>query len=106
MYDNCKRNLKKQREFYARPGQKIIDVYVANKEKKKEEVIKLMEAKIIELGVTTVSKHLADFNILNTFDIPYNLLKDKEKFKQEMKKRSELDQFMIENNCYHIQIKQ
>ncbi|GIZ16395.1 hypothetical protein [Capnocytophaga catalasegens] len=106
MYDNCKRNLKKQREVYARPGQKIIDVYVANKEKKKEEVIKLMEAKIKELGVTTVSKHLADFNILNTFDIPYNLLKDKEKFKQEMKKRSELDQFMIENNCYHIQIKQ
>lgn len=106
MYDNCKSDLAEQRRTYAPPGQRVIDVYVNNKTKPRETVIKLMEQKINDLGPSTVSKHLANPEILNTFDIAYENLKDKTKFWNEMKKRMELDDMLKENNCYHIQIKQ
>ncbi|WP_048509728.1 hypothetical protein [Chryseobacterium sp. FH2] len=65
-----------------------------------------MEQKINELGPSTVSKHLANPEFLNTFDVAYGALANKTTFWNEMKKRSELDDMLKENNCYHIQIKQ
>ena len=106
MYDNCKSNLAEQRRTYAPPGQRVIDVYENNKTKSREVVIKLMEQKINDLGPSNVSKHLANPELLNTFDIAYGNLSDKTKFWNEMKKRTELDDILKENNCYHIQIKQ
>lgn len=106
MYDNCKSNLKEQRNTYKAPGQRVIDVYENNRSKSRDSVIKLMEQKINELGPSNVSKHLANPEILNTFDIAYGNLKDKNKFLSEMKKRAELDEILIENNCYHTQINQ
>ena len=106
MYDNCKSDLAEQRRTYAPPGQKVINVYANNTSKSREAVIKLMEQKINELGPSTVSKHLANPEILNTFDISYGNLKDRTKFWNEMKKRTELDDMLKENSCYHIQIKQ
>ncbi|SFI50061.1 hypothetical protein [Halpernia frigidisoli] len=106
MYDNCKANLKEQRTTYKAPGQRVIDVYVNNSSKSRDAVIKLMEQKINELGPSTVSKHLANPEIVNTFDISYGNLKDKTKFLSEMTKRPELDVILIENNCYHTQINQ
>lgn len=106
MYDNCKSDLAEQRRTYAAPGQKVIDVYVNNKSKPRDTVIKLMEQKINDLGPSSVSKHLANPEVLNTLDISYGNLKDKTKFWNEMKKRSELDDILKENNCYHVQIKQ
>ena len=106
MYDNCKINLQEQREIYASPGQKIIDVYVIERSKSRNYVIDKMEAKIKEIGPSKVSKHIADPSILNTFDISYGKLTDKIKFWNEMKKSIELDEILNENKCYHIQIKQ
>ena len=106
MYDNCKANLQEQRRTYKTPGQRVIDVYENNRSKPRDTVIKLMEQKINELGPSTVSKHLANPEVLNTFDISYGNLADKTKFWNEMKKRPELDDILKENNCYHIQIKQ
>jgi predicted chitinase len=106
MYDNCQNDLAEQRRTYAAPGQKVIDVYVNNKTKSRDAVIKLMEQKINQLGPSTVSKHLANPELLNTFDISYDNLTDKTKFWNEMKKRLELDEMLKENKCYHIQIKQ
>ena len=107
MYDNCKKNLEEQKRTYQAPGKKVVQVYEDNYLiKSREEVIKLMEQKIIELGPTTVSKHLADPIRLNTFDISYGQLKDEQSFWNEKKKRKELDKILKENRCYHIQIKQ
>ena len=76
MYDNCKKNLEEQKRTYQAPGKKVVQVYEDNYLiKSREEVIKLMEQKIIELGPTTVSKHLADPIRLNTFDISYGQLR-------------------------------
>jgi predicted chitinase len=106
MYNNCQSDLAEQRRTYAVPGQKVIDVYVSNKTKSRETVIKLMEQKINELGPSSVSKHLANPEVLNTFDISYGNLSDKTKFWNEMKRRPELDEILNENKCYHVQIKQ
>lgn len=90
------------------PRQKVIDVCVeeTNNNKSKAQVVSKMEAKISELGSSTVSKHLANPKELNTFDVAYGRLTDKTKFWNEIKKRTELDDVLVENNCYHIQIKQ
>lgn len=46
-----------QMALYMAPGKSVIQVFVDNPGKPKDEVIALMEAKIIELGPETVSKH-------------------------------------------------
>ena len=108
MFKNCKADLKQQRTVYKAPGQKVIDVYVeeTKNNKSRVEIISKMESKINELGPSTVSKHLANPAVLNTFDIAYGRLTDKTKFWNETKKRTELDDILVENSCYHIQIKQ
>ncbi|WP_051263812.1 DUF4280 domain-containing protein [Tenacibaculum ovolyticum] len=108
MYDNCSVDIEEQRATYATAGQKVIDVYLSEtkKGKTREKIILLMEQKIKELGPASVSKHCSDPNILNTFDISYSKLNDKNSFWEEMKKRSELDKILKENKCYHIQIEQ
>ncbi|REC64091.1 hypothetical protein DRF65_00505 [Chryseobacterium pennae] len=106
MYDNCKTDVNEQKRIYKAPGKKVIAVYEANIKKPKSEVVKLMENKINELGPSTVSKHLANPEVLNTFDVSYDNLSNKTKFWNEMEKRPELDAILNENRCYHIQIKQ
>lgn len=106
MYDNCKKNLQEQRKTYKAPGQRVIDVYENNISKSRETVINLMKEKINEVGPSNVSKHLANPEVLNTFDLDYGKLTNKTKFWNEIKKRKELDVILNENGCYHIQIKQ
>lgn len=106
MYDNCKSNLQEQRRTYKASGQRVIDVYLNNSNKDRNAVIKLMENKINELGPSTVSKHLANPEILNTFDVDFGKLTNKTMFWNGMKKRPELDDILNENGCYHIQIQQ
>ncbi|MBU2997495.1 hypothetical protein KO500_13685 [Cellulophaga baltica] len=109
MYENCKSTgASVQKGIYASSGDQVIDVYTAedNLGKSKEEVIEKMEDKILEIGPSTVSKHLADPEVMNTFDVSYGNLTDKTNFWDEMEKRSELDKILEENSCYHIQINQ
>ncbi|QYS85573.1 hypothetical protein JJC03_10155 [Flavobacterium oreochromis] len=108
MYQNCSKSngVNTQKGIYKDPGDKVIDVYAKGIKDKlsKSQIIKLMEDKIKELGPSTVSKHIADYNFINTFDISYSKLSDKKSFYSEMSKRKELDKILIENNCYHIQV--
>ncbi|WP_423740529.1 glycoside hydrolase family 19 protein [Flavobacterium columnare] len=106
MYDNCSRDLAEQRRTYAPPGQRVIDVYENNLNRPRNEVINLMETKINELGPSTVSRHLADPAIMNTFDVSISNLSNPNDFRTQMESRPELDRLLIENGVYHIQINQ
>ena len=109
MYENCEeKGASVQKGIYASAGDKVIDVYIAGKKenKSKDNIIVDMKNKINELDPETVSKHLANPDVMNTFDVSYGRLSDKTKFLSEIKKRSELDKVLVENDCYHIQINQ
>ncbi|WP_370901143.1 glycoside hydrolase family 19 protein [Chryseobacterium gossypii] len=109
MYDNIQRTgAAVQKSIYANPGDQVIDVYTAgiNAKKSEQEIIADMEAKINELGPSTVSKHLADPNVMNTFDVSIRRLSNPNDFKTEMQKRTELHQLLDENGAYHIEISQ
>ena len=110
MYNNIIANgLQKQRDTYKQPGQRVLDVYETQKKagKSKEEIIQTMTNKINELGASKVSRHCADFNIVNVVDIPHSSLgKNKEKFKNEAIKLLSKINVLDENNCYHIVIHQ
>jgi hypothetical protein len=106
MYDNCASDLQEQRNTYLVPGQKVIDVYVSNINKTRNQIIDLMEAKINELGPTTVSKHCANSNIINVFDISISRLSNPNDFLTEIRSRPEVDQILVENRVYHVEITQ
>ncbi|MEY8761663.1 glycoside hydrolase family 19 protein [Chryseobacterium tongliaoense] len=109
MYDNIERTgAAEQKGIYANAGDQVIDVYTAgvNAQKTQEQIIQDMEAKINELGPSTVSKHLADPAVMNTFDVSIRRLTNPNDFKTEMQKRSELHQLLDENGAYHIEINQ
>lgn len=63
-----------QRELYGAGGEKVIDVFEASlkAEKKPEEIKADMEAKVIELGPSNVSRHCGDPATLNVFDVGPN----------------------------------
>ena len=106
MYDNCRSDLQEQRRTYLGPGQRVIDVYVANQNKPRNTVISLMEAKINELGPSTVSRHCADHNVLNVFDISIRRLSNSNNFLTNLQSRAEVSQVLIENGVYHVEIPQ
>ena len=110
MYNNIiTKGLQEQRNTYKQPGQRVLDVYEIQKKagKNKEEIIQAMTNKINELGASNVSKHCADFNVVNVVDIPHSSLgKNKEKFKSEAIRRLGKTNVLDENSCYHIVIHQ
>ena len=109
MYDNCiAHGSESQKNIYKQPGKNVIDVFISQSaaNKSKEEIIKKMEEKVIGEGPSNVSKHCSDISKMNTLDLSYGKLKNSTSFYNEIKKRTELDLILEENNCYHIQIKQ
>ncbi|EKE73046.1 peptidoglycan-binding domain-containing protein [Gallaecimonas xiamenensis] len=77
MYRNAKISLAKQKQLYGSNGDKVLDVYAANKTKAQSEVVALMTSKIEELAEDgrKVSKHctsVEDYGRLNVFDIGVN----------------------------------
>ncbi|OCR16987.1 hypothetical protein BA919_01680 [Helicobacter pullorum] len=113
MYNNIvNKGMQKQRNTYKQPGQRVLDVYEIQKKagKNKEEIIQAMTNKINELGASNVSKHCADFNVVNVVDIPHSSLgANKTKFKTETQKlqnEGKITQILDENGCYHIVIPQ
>lgn len=109
MYGNIARTgAAEQKGIYANAGDQVIDVYTAgiNAHKTEAQIIQDMESKINELGPSTVSKHLADPNVMNTFDVSIRRLKNPNDFKAEMQKRTELHQLLDENGAYHVEINQ
>ncbi len=68
MYENCEEHgAAYNKTMYASSGDKVIDVYEANKTKPRDTVIELMRAKIVELGPTRVSSHISENYY--TFDV-------------------------------------
>jgi hypothetical protein len=71
MYDNCvSRGVEFNKRMYAAAGDKVVDVFAANKSKPRDTVIALMLKKILEVGPEKVSKHISDTHY--TFDVAPN----------------------------------
>ena len=107
MYDNIvNKGMKKQRNTYLGPGQKVLDSYESALKagKNRAGIIEEMKSKINEVGPEKVSKHCADSSILNVFDISQAELSNPRDFKSKIE--SKVDKVLDENACYHIEINQ
>jgi hypothetical protein len=72
MNDNIvSKGVASQKRLFGPAGDKVIDVYVASKQagKTAAEIKADMEAKIIEIGPASVSRHCADPKVLVVVDI-------------------------------------
>jgi hypothetical protein len=68
MYENCvAKGAEFNKRMYAAAGDKVVDVFTANQDKPRAEVIELMRKKIVEVGPGHVSKHISDTHY--TFDV-------------------------------------
>jgi hypothetical protein len=112
MYNNLeKHGVEAQKNLYADPGDKVIDVYVRSKAAgKTADRIKLdMETKIRDLGPTNVSKHTADPRVLNVVDIAPSSLKDRRAFELAVKADGRVKRFLTpadSDPAYHLEIPQ
>ena len=107
MYNNIVRNgIAEQRRTYREPGQRVLDVYEEQQRLRsdRQQTISAMEERIIELGPSNVSRHCADHNQINVFDVAISRLTNSERFLTEI--RAQADRVLDENNCYHIEINQ
>jgi hypothetical protein len=122
MYDNAQINFDKQKSLYGKNGDDVLEVYKDNKNKTKDEVVKLMKVKIESLlkKDKKVSNHcisMDDFNALNTFDIGLNSTRAKTKnfskekltkafteLKQQGYIKNFIDETMKSNSCWHLEI--
>ncbi len=122
MYKNAQLNLKEQYDLYSVNGDKVLDVYKNNKNKTKDEVIKLMKEKIdsFDKKGIRVSQHCVSdesYKRLNTFDIGVNSTHIQNKtfdknaltrtFKQLEKQgfiKKFIDETMKKNSCWHLEI--
>ena len=69
MHANCLRDLGAQRRLYLAPGQRVIDVFVADAALDAATTIANMEAEIVRQGPSFVSRHCADQSKLQVIDI-------------------------------------
>jgi peptidoglycan hydrolase-like protein with peptidoglycan-binding domain len=125
MYKNAKINLAGQYKLYGSAGDKVLKVYEKNKEKPQDEVLRLMVAKIVELGKSNirVSKHVVTrekYKQRNIIDIGVNSTKAKcgakfnaaafTKALEQLKTEGRISKFIDEtkksNTCWHIEISQ
>jgi hypothetical protein len=115
MYDNLQRQgVEEQRRLYGPYGDKVIDVYVAAKAagRSPDEIRAAMEAKIIDLGPTNVSKHASDPKLYNVFDVAPSSITDRAAFEGAL--RAERDagriaKFLTPSDSdpgYHLEIPQ
>ncbi len=122
MYKNAKIDLAKQKSLYGKNGDDVLEVFSKNKEKPKDEVVKLMKEKIESLldKNKKVSNHcvtIEGFKKINSFDIGLNSTKaksknfNKEKLTQAFKELEKqgyikhfIDETMKSNSCWHLEI--
>jgi hypothetical protein len=113
MYDNLEsQGVQAQRTLYGPAGDQVIDVYEKEKKAKKtpEGIKSAMEAKIIELGPSTVSHHCVDLNVLNVVDIAPSSIpaNKKQAFITAVEAESRKSKFLQppSDPAYHIEIPQ
>ena len=111
MYNNIvAKGVAAQKKLYAAAGDAVIDAYVKAKAAKKspDQIKAAMEAKIIELGPSSVSHHAADPKILNVFDVAPSSIEDKKAFELAVSKEKRVSKFLLPPNDpgYHLEIPQ
>ncbi|MDH5445584.1 MAG: hypothetical protein OEY52_08490 [Gammaproteobacteria bacterium] len=113
MYSNIeKHGANEQKRLYSGYGDKVIDVYVdlKSKGKTRAEIISAMQKKIITLGPSKVSSHVADFSKLNVVDIaPSSIPKGLQlKFEKAVADDSRIKRFFKppKDPAYHLEITQ
>lgn len=109
MYDNLVAyGVAHQKALYANPGDRVIDVYAAGKAagKTASTIKREMEAKIIEIGPTKVSKHASDPSVLCVFDVAPSSVQDRARFEQEIKLDSRISKYIFPpgDPGYHFEI--
>lgn len=106
MYNNIKATgAAAQKKLYGISGDQVIDVYEANKDKPEKTVIKVMEAKIKELGPAKVSAHCRTTG--DVFDVAPSSIVDRPAFEKAVKAHSDVKQFLMPptDPSYHIVLK-
>jgi type IV pilus biogenesis protein CpaD/CtpE len=105
MYDNLvTQGIAAQDKLYKAPGRQVIKVFAANPGKSRDEVIKLMTAKINEIGSSSVSKHISDTHYV--FDIAPSSIVDREAFIKAVQANKSVSKFLKppEDPAFHIEI--
>jgi Flp pilus assembly pilin Flp len=107
MYSNiAARGVTHQKRLYGPPGQKVIDVYAANRSKPRGEVIELMRKKIVELGPSTVTHHMSTDR--DVFDVAPSSIKNRKAFEKAVLNHPDVDKdrFLVPpaDTSYHIEV--
>lgn len=114
MYDNIvHRGISDQKKLYGPNGDAVIDVFIVCREKKmtREQTIAAMLAKIRELGPENVSKHCANPDVLEVFDVsPASIVEEKRAaFEAAARADSRVTKFLGPSNhdpAFHLEIRQ
>jgi hypothetical protein len=113
MYVNiASKGAQSQYDLYGPHGDRVIDVYVAQKDAKKTyvEIKAAMTAKIEDLGPSNVSHHCADSSKLNVIDVAPSSLKHEADFKKaaEAEVGKRVKRFIPKGDdpAYHFEIEQ
>jgi hypothetical protein len=111
MFDNCRKyGPDQQKGLYASAGDKVIDVYVASTAagRSADQVKADMEAKIVDLGPTNVSRHTADPRVLAVIDVAPSSLPDMGAFERAVKADSRISQYFMppKDPGFHLEIPQ
>lgn len=114
MYQNLigtgdSQGITKQRELYKPPGNLIIDVYEQNASLPSDEIMGLMEKRIVEVGPELVSHHCGDPNKVFVLDIaPTSILTSKHAaFEVAAKNDQRVSKFLSPSSgdpAFHLEI--
>lgn len=111
MYNNLERfGVAHQKSLYGPAGDRVIDVYHHGKRRGQDaSTIKArMTSEIIRIGPTRVSRHAADPNILNVFDVAPSSVARKQAFEREVRADRRVTRFIMPptDPGYHLEIPQ
>ncbi len=108
MYDNIKtHSVEHQKKLYGSVGDQVIDVYVANASETEDDVKKLMQEKIEELGPEKVSKHCS--NTHDVIDVAPSSISNRSKFEAAILKAKDqgaISKYIMPpgDPAYHLEI--
>jgi len=111
MYGNIQpKGIAHQKRLYGRYGDMVIDFYTVSKRagKNRVQIIRDMEAKIVELGPSKVSRHCADPAALGVIDVAPSSITNNDAFEAAVKADSRVGKFVPppKDPGYHIEIPQ
>jgi hypothetical protein len=111
MFDNLVRyGAEAQRKLYARPGRRVIDVFEKQSTagKSADEVKRAMAEEIRQIGPSSVSRHAADPQKLNVFDVAPSSIPDRRGFENAVREDKRVAYFLTPpvDPGYHLEIPQ